>query len=190
MSDAWATRNSKVIYKNSWIQIHEDEIVRPNGSSGTYGVVKTRGGVGVVVTDKLHEIFLVAQYRYPTNTYSLEIPKGAFDAFDGSETPLDAARRELREETGITARRWEQMATVHTMMGYSDDTVHLFFASDVQVGESSPDAEEDLTCIRLPFSRITNAIKDGISIRGRLFHLSDATSIAGILMAKQHGYLR
>jgi 8-oxo-dGDP phosphatase len=189
MHGAWTTKGTKIVYRNPWIRVEENEIVRSNGSCGVYGVLRTKGGVGAVVVDDSRNLILVAQYRYPTDSHSLEIPKGAFDSFDGTETALAAVQRELAEETGVTALDWRQMATVHTLMGYSDDTVHLFFACDIRIGESHPDENEHLTCVKLPIDHLQEAFTNGLAIAGKKFFLSDATSIAGILMASQRGYL-
>ncbi len=185
MSGSWSTKSSKTVYKNNWISVREDEIARPNGSQGIYGVVETNGGVGVVAVGSDGHFSFVAQYRYATNTYSLEIPKGGRDGELGFEAPLEAAKRELREETGLQAGKWTPLATVHTLMGYSNDEVHLFRADDLQKGQKSLDEDEDLIDLRLSPEQALKAMGTGIDLDGIVYKLTDATSICAILLALQ-----
>jgi 8-oxo-dGTP pyrophosphatase MutT (NUDIX family) len=185
----WTTLNTTRIYESSWLRLIEDEIIRPDGSIGKYGVLQTRGGIGVVALTELQEVFLVAQYRYATQTYSLEIPKGAFTSFEADESPLEAAVRELKEETGLVARSWEKLHTVHTLMGYSDDIVHLFLARELTSGDAQPDDVEEIELVRVPLERIVETIRKGVVIKGIHADLTDATSITGLLLARaQLGY--
>ena len=84
--------------------------------------------------------------------YSIEIPKGAFESFGSSEDPLDAAKRELREETGVVAERWVKLGTVYTLMESSDDVVHFYLATDLSLGESAPEGTEDISVFIVPLS--------------------------------------
>lgn len=184
---SWKTIELTTTYQNNWIRVVEDKFQRPDGTTGLYGVVKTKGGVGVVVSDAVNRIVFVAQYRYPAGVHSLEIPKGAFDQFDGAETALDAARRELREETGIVAAEWLELATVHTLLGYSDDMVHLFAARNVSEGTSSLDDDERIEVVRLTFEEALRAIGAEVVVRGVGYRITDATSIAALFMARDAG---
>src|SRR5689334_3670051 len=93
----WKTLRSRPVYENAWIKVREDEVVRPDGKPGIYGVISPQGyAIGVVPLHEDGTVTLVGQFRYPMNEYSWEIPEGACP-FD--EAPVDAARRELREET-------------------------------------------------------------------------------------------
>lgn len=184
---SWKTIESTTTYQNNWIRVVEDKFQRPDGTTGLYGVVKTKGGVGIVVSNSTHRVVFVAQYRYPAGVYSLEIPKGAFDQFDGSETAIEAARRELREETGMVAAEWLELATVHTLLGYSDDTVHLFAAKDVVEGVSNLDDDERIEVVRLTFDEALLAINTEVVVRGVGYRITDATTIAALFMARNAG---
>lgn len=172
------------MYQNPWFEVIEDDVIRPDGEPGMYATIRTKSGVGTVVVDDEQQVVLVAQFRYAPQVFSLEIIKGAFDGFGSEETAREAASRELLEETGITARHWQPLTDVHTLMGYSSDHVQLFLATELTLGDSSPDGDEDLVIIRHPLNDIDTIIHQGIDIEGTLVRMTDATSIAGLLLAK------
>jgi len=184
MKNPWTKIKSHLIYENEWIRVYRDEVIRPDGKEGIYSVVKTKGGIGVVAINKKGELFLVAQYRYAPDIYSLEIPKGAFNSFESTESPLETAKRELKEETGIIADKWVELGTVHTLMGCSNDIVYLFLATDLSITESSPESIEDIRVFTIPFHQIETIIKEGLVINGKKIKISDATSIAAICLTK------
>lgn len=184
MINPWKKIKSHLIYGDPFIQVHCDDVICPDGKKGSYSLVKTKGGVGIVAISREKELYLVGQYRYAPDTYSLEIPKGAFTSFGSVESSLEAAKRELKEETGITADTWLQLGTVHTLMGSSNDIVHLFLATDLSLGQSSPEAVEDIRIFTVPFHQIGTIIRDGLIVNNEIFKITDATSIAAIFLAK------
>src|SRR5580704_3550286 len=99
----WRTLSSRTIYQNPWLTLREDKVIRPDGAEGIYSVVEIRPSCGIVAIDEDDRIALVGQWRYVHDRYSLEIPTGGSEQ---GETPLDAAKRELTEETGLTAKAW------------------------------------------------------------------------------------
>src|SRR6476469_8511382 len=133
----WTRRSREVAYENPWITIWHDEVARPDGSPGIYGVVHFANlAAGVVVIDDEDRVLLVGQHRYTLDAYSWEIPEGGVP--DG-ESALDGARRELREETGVEADGWREIARFHLSNSISDEAGVLFAAHATSQGVASPE---------------------------------------------------
>ena len=183
LHNRWKRRDRNNIYSNNWIRLDQDLVLTQKKVEKTYAVLSTKGGVGVVPVTNDGYVYLVAQYRYAPDVFSLEIPKGAYNTFNSLETPLEAAKRELMEETGIIAKSWIDLAIVNTLMGYSDDKVHLFLAQDIYIGKSIPDECEEIDIVKFKITEVFSLMNDGISVGGQIFKMYDATSIAGIALA-------
>jgi 8-oxo-dGTP pyrophosphatase MutT (NUDIX family) len=126
----WQTRASRTAYENRWIRVREDEVVRPDGRDGIYGVVEVRHpAVFVVPVTEAGEVLLVRMFRYTLGRETLEIPAGGTDG----EDPLDAARRELREETGHAASDWRLLGDVFSLDGVADAPGHVYLARGLTV---------------------------------------------------------
>ncbi len=141
----WTTLDRRLVYENPWIAVREDRVIRPDGEPGIYGVVHFRNrAIGVLPVDDNGRIWLVGQHRYPLDAYSWEIPEGGCSA---DESPEDAARRELREETGLIAGHLERLGIIHLSNSVSDEEGLLFRATRLVQGCSAPEGTERL-CIR------------------------------------------
>ena len=113
-ANPWRRLDSRLVYDNPWISVQEDQVIRPDGEPGIYGVVHMKHwAVGVVPVTDTGDTLLVGQFRYTLDQYSWEIPEGGGDPHD---TPLASAQRELREETGVTATRWSYLGETHQEM--------------------------------------------------------------------------
>ena len=129
------------IYDNPWISVHEDQVIRPDGRPGIYGVVHFKNvAVGVLPVDEEGRVWLVGQYRYTLDRYSWEIPEGAGDI---GETPEETAHRELREETGLTAGRLEFLSTAHLSNSVSDEVAYLYRATELTAARANPRGPSD-----------------------------------------------
>jgi 8-oxo-dGTP pyrophosphatase MutT (NUDIX family) len=138
----WRRRSRRTAYENAWLQLFHEEVDRPDGGRGIYGVVHFRNrAVGVVPVGDDGRILLVGQYRYALDAYSWEIPEGG--VADG-ESVEEGARRELREETGFDAQAWRRLFSFSTSNSVTDERGEMFVATGLRPGVASPDATEDL----------------------------------------------
>lgn len=166
----WKTISISQIYANPWFSVREDRVTASDGSDDIYHVVvAARIAIGVVPLWEDGFVTLVGQYRYPIQAYSWEIPEGG-GAID--IPPLESAKRELREETGLLAGTWEQLGQIHTSNCFLDEVCHLFLATDLLQGAADPSPEEVLKVQRIPFDQAIAMAIDG--------RITDAISIAGI----------
>lgn len=142
----WETVSTRVVYDNPWIKVREDAVVRPDGRPGIYGVVHFKNvAVGVLAVED-GDVYLVGQYRYTLERYSWEIVEGGCP--EGEDT-LDAARRELEEETGMRARDWVRMGESHLSNSVSDELAVWYLATGLEQGEPRPDGTERLQVRRV-----------------------------------------
>ena len=166
----WRTLSSRAIYRNQWIALREDEVVRPDGADGIYSVVEMRPSCGVVAINQDDQIALVGQWRYVHDRYSVEIPTGGSEQ---AETPLEAAKRELTEETGLTARDWTALGTLDCSNGSTTEVAHMFLARDLTAGPPVPQGDEQVELRWMPFADAVLAVMDG--------KITEAVSVAAIL---------
>ena len=166
----WTRRSRRVAYDNPWITVWHDEVARPDGSQGIYGVVHFANvAVGVVVLDADDRVLLVGQHRYTHDAYSWELPEGGVPP---GESPLDGARRELGEETGVEADGWREVVTFDLSNSISDESGVIFAARLTRQGTASPEPSEDLAIRWLPFDEALAMITDG--------RITDAMTIMGL----------
>ena len=132
-------------------------------------IVEHRGSVTIVAVDRDRRVVLVRQFRETARRALLELPAGGLEE---GEEPLESARRELREETGLTGGSWRKAATFFTTPGFSRELMHLFVAEDVEAGDADPDDDEEFELVRWPVEQID----------ARLGELEDAKTIAGLLL--------
>jgi 8-oxo-dGTP pyrophosphatase MutT (NUDIX family) len=169
-ANPWTRLARAVAYENPWVVVYHDEVLRPDGRPGIYGVVHFRNrAVGVVALDGQDRVLLVGQYRYTLGAYSWEIPEGGAPA---GEAPLSAARRELREETGYSAGCWRELLRAHLSNSVSDEEAFCYLATDLRPGEASPEGTERLQVRWVPFPEALD-----MTFRGEI---TDALSVLGL----------
>ena len=170
----WTILESKKIYANKWISLTEHQVLNPSGGKGIYGEVHFENyAIGIIAIDEHDHIYMVGQYRFPLKQYSWELPEGG-GALDGN--PLDAAKRELLEETGLVAQNWKELMRMHLSNSVSDELGIIYLATDFTQFEPEPEESEQLEVKRMPFEDVYQMV-----IRGEI---TDSLTVAGILRAK------
>ena len=162
----WQRISRRLAYENPWIELYHDEVVRPDGKPGVYGVVHFRHRAIGVVPMEGDRILLVGQYRYTLDRYSWEIPEGGGD-FD--EDPEAAARRELAEETGYTGGEWRELCRADLSNSVTDEAAITFVATGLVAGPAAPDGTEELATHWVTFDEAmaliaAGEIRDAMSI--------------------------
>ena len=170
----WTILESKKIYANKWISLTEHQVLNPSGGKGIYGEVHFENyAIGIIAIDEQDRIYMVGQYRFPLKQYSWEIPEGG-GAIEGN--PLDAAKRELLEETGLVAQKWKELMRMHLSNSVSDELGIIYLAIDFTQFEPEPEESEQLEVKKMPFEDVYQMV-----IRGEI---TDSLTVAGILRAK------
>ncbi len=180
MSNPWRRETRRIAYDNAWITVYDDRVIRPDGQPGIYGVVHYKNrAVGVVAIDEQDRVLLVGQYRYTLDVYSWEIPEGGA-AVD--ETVVEAAQRELEEETGYTATHWREILTAHLSNSVSDEVAYCYLATMLKAGTARPEGTEKLAVRWIPFD-------EALQMAGR-GEITDALSLLGlqrVALERAHG---
>jgi 8-oxo-dGTP pyrophosphatase MutT (NUDIX family) len=170
MDGRFRRRSRRVAYDNAWITVWHDEVDRPDGSDGIYGVVHFANvAVAVVALDDEDRLVLVGQHRYTLDEYSWEIPEGGVPA---DESPLEGAKRELREETGVEAADWRELARLDLSNSITDERAVVFLATGLTHGEPEPDPTEALEVRWAAFDEALAMTLDG--------RITDILSVAAI----------
>ena len=167
----WTVLSRATVYENNWIRVDHHEVLGPSGGPGVYGTVHFKNlAIGVVPIDESGNVILVGQYRFPLQAYSWEIPEGGGSP---SETALESAQRELREECGLAAGRWIEIQGMDLSNCVSDERSTAFLAWELSKVPAQPDETEMLQIARVPFWDAVDRAKRGES--------RDASSVAALL---------
>ena len=164
----------KKIYDNPWIRLTEYDVLNPAGGKGIYGKVHFKNlAIGILPLDEEGYTWLVGQYRFPLDLYSWEIPEGGGDP---TLPPVESARRELLEETGLVASEWTHLMDMHLSNSVSDEKAFLFLARGLEQREPMPEETEQLVIKRVPFEEAYQMVEDGI--------ITDSMAVAAIQKVK------
>jgi len=167
----WKITSQKDIYNNPWINVTEFQVINPAGNPGIYGKVHYKNlAIGVLPLDEELNTYLVGQYRFPLNQYSWEMPEGGGP--EGTD-PLESAKRELLEETGLKASQWTEIQRLHLSNSVSDELSILYLARGLEQFEAEPEETEQLIIKKVPFADMYRMVCDG--------EITDAMTVAAVL---------
>lgn len=171
--DPWTVLSQDVVYENAWVRVEHREVINPAGKPGVYGIVRfLKVAVGVLPIDAAGNVHLVGQWRPPLDAYSWEIPEGGAEP---GEAPATCARRELREETGLTCEALVPILEMDLSNSSTDERSTVFLATGLAPGPAAPDETERLAHKTMPFRTALD-----MALTGRI---RDAMTVAGLLRA-------
>lgn len=167
----WKTIRAEERYATPWISVSHHDVIDPSGAPGIYGVIHFKNiAVGIVPLDEELNTWIIGQYRYPIKAYSWEIPEGGGKR---DLPPIESAKRELREEAGITASHWTEVLQMDLSNSASDEEAIIYVAQGLEHHEPMPDHNEELALRKLPFSELF-----GMVMRGEV---RDSLTVAAVM---------
>ncbi|MBS1212278.1 MAG: MutT/nudix family protein [Proteobacteria bacterium] len=167
----WKRLTRREVYDNPWIHVDEDEVVNPGGGLSLYGRIHFKNqAIGIIPLDDNGNTWLVGQYRYVPDAYFWEIPMGGSPY---GEDILETAKRELKEETGLSAQRWTNIMRLHTSNSVTDEEGFVFLAEGLEEGETEFEDTEDIAVRKVSLGEAVRMVMSG--------EITDAISAAGLL---------
>lgn len=151
----WLVENVVQRYKDAWLEVNVDQVVRPDGKPGTFATVRMKPGVSVLAMDHLGQVYLTSEYRYAVERESIEVVSGGIDE---NELPPAAARRELREELGIEAAQWIDLGQVDPLTSAINSPATLFLARQLTLVEPEPEGTEIIKVLKLDLSEAVGMV--------------------------------
>ena len=174
LENPWKTLESREIYDSPWISLTRHEVLNPSGNPGNYSVVHFKNfAIGILPLDNDNNTWIVGQYRYPIDQYSWEIPEGGGKL---GLPPIESAKRELLEETGIVAKKWTKIQEMYLSNSVSDELAILYIAQDLHFQEAEPEETEQLQIKKLPFGELYEMVLNG--------EITDSLTVAAVLKTK------
>lgn len=159
VENPWKILDTEEVYSSLFISVFKHNVLNPKGNPTVYSKVNFKNlAIGILPLDKNLNTWIVGQYRFPVNEYSWEIPEGGGNF---NVPPLDSAKRELSEETGITAKNWKLIQEFKTSNSITNESAFIFLAQDLEFHESHPDDDEELQVKKLPFEELYQMVLCG-----------------------------
>jgi 8-oxo-dGTP pyrophosphatase MutT (NUDIX family) len=155
--------NSREVYRNPWMSVREDDVIRPDGSKGRYGVVDKPDFALVIPKDE-YGVWLVEQYRYPVQRRAWEFPQGSWSG-SVSGSPLALAAAELREETGLQADEMRHLGHLYGAYGFCSQGFDVYLATGLHSGDPAREpSEQDMRHRRITDDEFVKMIQDGLIV--------------------------
>ena len=152
----WIIKEKLLKYKNPWIEVNEDQVIRPDGKPGIFGIITITPGVSVLALDDQGFVYLTEEFRYAIGKKSIEAVSGGIDF---GEQPLDAAKRELEEELGIHAEEWIDLGIVNPFTSVIHSPAHLFLARKLHFSETNREGTEIIKMVKITFTEAVNMVQ-------------------------------
>ena len=165
----------KRVFDGHLVKVNVMDVTLPDGKGAIREVVRHPGASAVVPVDEDGMVTMVRQFRAAVGKVLLEIPAGKLD--HKGEDRLEAARRELQEETGLTAEEFIHLTDLSTTPGFCDEVISVYLALGLKKGESRPDEDEFLNVVRYPLSRLIDMCDRG--------EITDCKTLVGLLLAQR-----
>lgn len=141
-ANPWTIKSTRIAYENPWMRVREDSVITPSGKDGIYGYIEANNSVMVIAFNEKREVYVVRTFRYPVKTWNWEVPGGGGD----NQHPIEAGKRELEEETGITAKTWDELGATSVCNGFTNETMTTLLARDLDFGgNKEDDVDEQVT---------------------------------------------
>lgn len=163
------------VFEGKLVKVNRLSVTLPDGKPAMREAVRHPGASAIVPVDEEGNVTLVKQYRAPIAQVLLEIPAGKLD-FKG-ENRLEAAKRELREETGLTAQNWVHLTDMVSAPGFCDEVISIYLATGLSAGEDEPDEDEFLNVVKAPLEELIAMVKRG--------EITDSKTLIGLLLAEK-----
>lgn len=170
----WTITGTKVVYQNPWILVREDKVIRPDGKNGIFGTITQPGGSSVIPMDEKGNVYLTEEYRYAIKQKSIEAISGGSDK---KESRLKTAKRELKEETGFSARKWTYLGFINPLTSVLSSPNHMYLAQRLSVGKKSLEGTEKIVLHKMPFKKAMQMIDSG--------KISHAATIVALLKIRE-----
>ncbi len=165
----WQIRSTGEVYRDPWIDVQRDEVLRPDGLPGSHVVVRIKPGVAVLALDSAGNVHLTEEFHYAVGCVGLEVVSGGCEP---GEDPLETARRELAEELGIRAERWTDLGTVDPFTSIVVSPTRLFLARELTFGQTDCEGTEQIVRRILPLAAAVEAV-----LASRITHAPSCVTI-------------
>ena len=170
----WKVNGAKEVYDNKWINVTEYDVINPSGGKGIYGKIHFKNlAIGILALDEQMNTYLVGQFRFAIDEYSWEMPEGGGP--HGND-PLESAKRELLEETGLVAGQWKEMMRTHLSNSVTDELAIIYLAQGLTQETACPEETEQLLVKKIPFDEVFAMVENG--------KISDVMTVVAIMKAK------
>jgi ADP-ribose pyrophosphatase len=154
----WKVVETRYVYRDAWIDVQIDDVIRPDGRPGTHSIVWLKQGVTVIALDDAQHVYLTEEFHYGVGRVTIE---GVSGGNDPPEAMLDTARRELQEEIGIVAERWTDLGVVDPFTSNVNSPTQLYLAEELRFVDAAREGTETMRCLRVPLAEAVAMAGDG-----------------------------